>query len=180
MPGRGTVGHVCAVLARGAVCEGANYKAADGGGGQATQRYGRHVLRRPVHHPAQRPLRPLRRHHVQRGLRLPDELFRRHALDGSQHLKRVVLPRVARLRPQRVDAVPDRHRPDLALHAEQDHLLQLVQDEDLDHRRRHPDDGGHLPLAARADRRRARHRDRLTRRSLFVRDQYRKYPVTVH
>ena len=28
--------------------------------------------------------------------------------------------------------------------------------------------------------RRARHRDRLTRRSLFVRDQYRKYPVTVH
>ena len=45
-------------------------------------------------------------------------------------------------------ALPGGHRPDLALHGQQDHLLQLVQDEDLDHRRRDPDVGGHLPLAA--------------------------------
>ena len=42
--------------------------------------------------------------------------------------------------------VPDRDRPAVAQHAEQDHLLQLVQDEDQHRRRRDPDERRHHPL----------------------------------
>mmetsp|Transcript_11253 Transcript_11253/g.35952 ORF Transcript_11253/g.35952 Transcript_11253/m.35952 type:complete len:201 (+) Transcript_11253:1507-2109(+) len=51
------------------------------------------------------------------------------------------------VRAQRAN-LPRRHRPDLARDGEQDHLLQLAQDEDLDRGRRAADVAWHLPLAA--------------------------------
>ena len=70
----------------------------EGVGGQDAQRHGADVLRRPVRHHAQWPLRHVRRPLLQRGLCLPDELLRRHALDGQQCARRVLQPRMVRER----------------------------------------------------------------------------------
>ena len=83
------------------------------------------------------------------GLRLPDGPLRhlalgglreRHALWGDLHGGRALRALGLHL--------PRGHRPALARDRQQDHLLQLAQDEDLHRGGRLPDDARHLHLAA--------------------------------